>query len=267
MTTQKKTTEVATVASDEQLALLKDNFPAEEGMKRTIFPRLGMFSQDKTEGKGKAMKVISEAGTFFIEKESDEINSDGKKVWTKDEIGTELDVIIVYQRKKLQYFDESTESYISSSVYDADDEIIPLWSNKAEIARGTAAELKARPEYQYEKDGKVKSKLEDTRILYVIYKDELYQMNLRGSSMYSWMSYQRTCTPPAVLTHLSSEAKEKGSIAWNQMTFTVVKKLDQNEVTDVISKVKEIREGVEAEKAFFATQTATTANGLTLNDF
>lgn len=250
----KKETGVATVASEEQLAALKSQFPSEQGFNRTLLPRLAMYSQDKTEGKGKAMKVVSEAGTFYIEHETDEINSEGKKVWAKDEIGTEVDVTIIYQRKQLRYFDESDDSYTSSSVYDTDDEVIPLWKNKAEIDRGTADELKSRKEYQFEKDGKIKSKLEDNRILYVIYKDELYQMNLRGSSMYSWMSYQRKVAPPTVITHLSSEAKEKGAIAWNQMTFEAVRQLDSEEINNVIAKVGEIKEGIDAEKAFFATQ-------------
>lgn len=251
----KKETGVATVASEEQLAQLKSAFPAEQGFTRNLFPRLGMFSQDQTEGKGKAMKVVTEAGTFFLEHETEEIDPETKKkIWQKDEIGTDAEVIIIFQRKQLRFYDESDESYTSSSVYDTDDEVIPLWKNKAEIARGTAEELKARPEYQYEKDGKVKSKLEDNRILYVLYNGELYQMNLRGSSMYSWMSYQRKVAPPTVLTHLSSEAKEKGTIAWNQMTFEAVRQLNNEEAGDVIAKVGEIKEGIAAEKEFFATQ-------------
>lgn len=250
----KKETAVMNVASDEQLAILNSSFPKEEGFKRTLLPRLGMFAQDKTEGKGKAMVVVNEAGTFYTETESEEENEDGKKVWEKKEIGTEIDVIILFQRKQLKYFDSSTETFTSSSVYDEEDEIIPLWCNKAEIAKGTPAELKARVEYQYEKDGKIKSKLEDNRILYVLYEGQLYQMNLRGSSMYSWMTYTRSVNPSTVLTHLSSEAKEKGSIAWNQMTFTKVRGIDGEEAGNVIANVSEIKDAIAQEKAFFATQ-------------
>ena len=243
-----------TVASDEQLAILRQEFPAEQGFKRTQLPRLGMFAQDKFEGVGKAKKVVAEAGMFFIEKETDEENEKGGKVWAKEEIGTEIDVTIIFQRKTLKYYDEKNETFTASSVYDTDDEIIPLWANKAEIDRGTPAELKARPQYQFEKDGKIKSKLGDNRILYVIYEGELHQMNLRGSSMYSWMSYQRSCNPSAVITHLSSTAEAKGSIAWNKMSFDKVRDITGIEATSVIEKVTEIKDAIVQEKAFFATQ-------------
>lgn len=250
-----KSKAIMTVASDEQMAILNQEFPKEEGFKRVQLPRLGMISQDKMEGVGKAKKVVAEAGTFFTEKETEETNEKGGKIWVKDEIGNEVEVNIIYQRKQLKFFDEKSESFTSSSVYDTDDEIIPLWCNKAEIARGTPAELKARSEYQFEKDGKMKSKLEDNRILYVIYNDEVYQMNLRGSSMYSWMTYSRSGNPATCITKLSSEAKEKGQVAWNQMTFEKIRAINSEEAGNVISLVTDIKQGIAQEKEFFATQT------------
>ncbi len=251
-----KSKAIQTVASDEQLAILRNEFPQEAGFQRTLLPRFGMFAQDKTEGKGKAMKVVSEAGMFYLERETEEVDENGKKIWEKEEIGTEVNVHIIFQRKQLKYYDEKTESYTSSAVYDNDDEIIPLFSNKAEVDKSTPAELKSREIYEYEKDGKKRSKLEDNRILYVLYNDELFQLNLRGSSMYAWMSFLRKITSPAAyLIGLSSEAKEKGSIAWNQMNFEIVRDITGEEAGVIIDKVKEIKEAIEAEKEFFAKNT------------
>lgn len=244
------TKEIQTTISSEQKALLTQFFPVENGMQRIVLPRIGFYSQDQTEGKGKAMKVVTEAGTFYTEKES--VNDEGEKIWIKEEIGPSIECKIIFQRKQLKYYDESTETYTSSSIYDNDDETVVLWLNKSEIDRGTPAELKARPEYKYEKDGKTKSKLEENRILYVIYQDDLYQMNLRGSSMYSWLTYARKIVPASsVLTSITSEPKEKGTIAWNQMVFNKVRDLDTEEASDVINKVTEIVSYIKKEKDFY----------------
>jgi hypothetical protein len=136
-------------------------------------------------------------------------------------------------------------------VYDSPDEVIPLWCDKKEVARGTPAELKAK--YMFtNKKGKEVSALEDNRILYVLYKDEAYQMNLRGSSMYSLMSYERTVSAPTVVTEFSSEAMEKGEIAWNKMTFKVVRKLTTEEAEKIAELQKEAIEAIGASKASFA---------------
>ncbi len=250
----KKTTALVSQPSEQALAELKSQFPQEQGFVRSLLPRLGMISQDKTEGKGKAMKVVSEAGTFFIEKQTDEKDENDKNIWEREELGNSIEATIIYQRKQLRYYNEATEQYTSSPVYDEDTDIVPLFCDKKEVARGTPADLKAMATFAFEKDGKVKSKLEDNRILYVLYEGEVYQMNLRGSSMYSYMSYGRTVSPsmPAVLTAMNSESKEKGSIAWNQMTFTKVRDLNGEEVDIVLEKVREIREAIVAEKQYYA---------------
>jgi len=249
----KKTTDIVNIASEESLALLRQNFPQEQGFTRALLPRLGMKSQDVTDGKGKAMKVITEAGTFYTELQSDEEDINGKKIWEKVELGTEIEGIIIYQRKALRCYDESTETYTSSPIFDTAEDVVPLFCNKAEVARGTMAELKARPEFQYVKDGKTRSKLEDNKILYVLYDGQIYQMTLRGSSMYSYLTYVKTQNPSICITKFSSEAKEKGQIAWNQMSFNKVRDLSQEEAEDVIAKQQEIISGINQEKAYFAS--------------
>lgn len=259
-TPKPKTTAVTVAPSEEKLALLKSEFPQEEGFTKTIYPRLGMYSQDVTEEvrnpktNKKEIKLITEAGTFYIERQSEEAGEDGKKEWTKEEIGTEVEATIVFQRKQLRHYNESTEEYTSSPVFDSMEEVVPLFRDKKEIARGTPAELKARPEFEVVKEGKTKSALEDNRILYVLYEGEIYQMNLRGSSMFSFMSYARGATPPAVLTKFSSESMEKGDIAWNKMTFETVRNLSDAEVDIVLENIETIKTLIAEEKQFYAAK-------------
>lgn len=247
--------EIINAPSPEALAALSNAFPTDPGFTRILLPRLTFVSQDKTEGKGKNMKVIMEAGTFLEERETAELDEAGKKKWSKTELGLGIEGIILYQRKQLRYYDEATEEYTSSPIFDNDEEIVPLFTNKKEIARGTPAELKAK--YQYtDKDDKVKSRLEENRILYILKNDELFQLNLRGSSMYSFLGYARKTLVPSVVTAMASEPKEKGSIEWNQMTFTPVRTLNEDEIRIVLMRMDEIRESVNAEKAYFASQNA-----------
>lgn len=262
-TVTKKNTDLALPMNEAMLAEMRNEFPVDASFNRVQFPRLVFKSQDQTEGKGKAMKVVMEAGTFLTETATDEVDENGKKVFAKEELGTEIEGIILFQRKQLSYYDESTESYTSSPVYDSDDEIIPLWCNKAEVCKGTPAELKKKYEY-VDKDGKTKSNLKDNRIVYVLLNGidgELYEMNLHGSSMYSFMTFTRATLAPSVLTAMSSESKEKGTIAWNQMTFTPSRGLTSTEGTQVMAKIKEIKDGILEAKAYFASQKTTAPTG------
>ncbi len=256
----RKTTEVATKADEKVLALLRDSFPVEQGNKDLTLPRLGMVSQDVTEevknpktGK-KEIKILTEAGTFFIERQGEEIDEKtGKKVWERTELGNEVEGLILFRRKQLRFYDSSDESFTSSPVYDLDDEILPLWKNKAEVAKGTPAELKARPEFQgTSAKGKPMSKLEENYILYVLYEGELYQLNLRGTSKFAFQSYVRSIGSPSVgITIMNSEAKENGAIAWNQMTFTTKRPINSKEAKFAAELVKGIKEGIDQRKMQF----------------
>lgn len=251
----KKETGVMTQASKEQLDTLNSAYPVENTFSRTLLPRLGMVSQDVIEGKGKAMKVTSEAGTFFIEKQGDSIDDRGKKIWDREELGNEIEAIILFERKQLRHFDSSTNEYTSSPVYDNEEQVIPLFRNKTEIDHGTPKELRSREEYQgTSAKGKAISKLEENKILYVLYNGEVYQMNLRGSSMYSFMTYKRKSTPNTVVTRMNSESKENGAIAWNQMSFEAVRPINSKEADTVIQHVTEIRQSIADEKNFYAAK-------------
>jgi len=248
--------ELATSANDSVLAALQESYPVEQGGNRIILPRLGMVSQDQVEGKGKKMKVVTEAGTFYTDKPTGEEDPDtGKKIYKKTELGSEIEGVILYQRKQLKMYDSKTEMYTSSPVYDNDDEIVPIFCNKEEVKRGTPKELQANYEYTDENTGKVRSKLEVNRILYVEFNGEIYQMQLRGSSMFSFLNYTRKVLVPSVLTTFSSESKEKGKIVWNQMSFTPKRKLGQKEVEEVLQKIGEIKRAVDLERAQYSKDT------------
>lgn len=254
-TKTKESTAVAVTQNEDKLAALKNQFPSDPGYNRIQLPRIVFKSQDVTEevrvGGKKQIKIITEAGTFLFERETDELDDNGKKKWEQDEIGPTLEGVIIYQRKQLRMYDETTEEFTSSPIFDEDTEILPLFCNKAEVAKGTPAELKAL--YKFTDDnGKEKSKLEENRILYVLVNDDLYQLSLRGSSMYSFLTFARKVLVPSVRLTVSSEPKEKGSIKWNQMTFTVKEQLSNQEIDTVLAKIEEIKSAIQAEKAHFA---------------
>lgn len=251
---KKSSTALANVASDKQLAELQCEFPTEPTFNRIFLPRLGLVTQDKTEGKGKKMKVIAEAGEFFVERQGEEVNEEtGYKLWKREDIGEEFEGIILYQRKQLRMYDEDAQKYTSSPIYDNEDEVLPLFCDKKEVHRGTPKELKEIYKFT-DKKGKVRSSLEDNRIVYVLYKGEMYQMNLRGSGMYSYLSYTRKTTPNTVVTTFNSEEREKGDVEWNCMTFEVKNPISSEQAKDVISRTAEIKEAIVMEKGHFANK-------------
>ena len=258
-----KSKAVAKVASQEELAEVAQQFPGESSTFQSILlPRLELVSQDQTEevrnpktGK-KEIKINTEAGTFQTAKQGEETDeATGKKLWVREEIGTKAEGIILFQRKQLKFYDG--EKYTSSPVYDDDREVLPLFRDGEKVDEGTPAELKAREIYQGKSaKGKDVSKLEDNRVVYVLYNDEVYQLNLRGTSMYAYMKYCRTVTPNTVVTGFDSIAKEQGTTKWNQMTFDIVRKLTSDEVLTVKEKLAEIQQGIVMQKSHFAAQAA-----------
>lgn len=257
MATKTETKALATLPNEQTLALLKNEFPTEPGFERILLPRIVFKSQNVMEGQGKNMVVTTEAGTFLAERATDEVDEFGKKVWSHEEIGTEFDAIIVYNRKQLRYYDETNETFTSSPIFDKDDEVIPLFRDKAEVDKDTATNLKARSEYAgFTMKGKPKSLLEDNSVLYVLYNGELYQMSIRGGSMYAYKNYTRTVRPsvPAVLTNFSSEPMEKGTIKWNQMTFAKVRDLTATEIQPVLQNAGDLKEAIQQEKDFYSNK-------------
>lgn len=249
------TTEIQTTLSPEQRALLGQLTPQEQGFTRILLPRLGMYSQDKFEGKGKSAVLVKEAGMFYTELEQSSTDTEGKvtKEWVKNEIGQTMEGIVLYHRKQLSYYDNATEKYTSSPVYDTAEDVVPLFMDNKEVHRGTTAELKAKYAYTDPDDGKVKSKLEDMRVLYLLKEGQVYQMTIRGSSMWAFSKYAKSCLVSSVLTKFNSESKENGSIAWNQMTFDAVREITPEEASVVIENLQKITSSIAEEKAYFAS--------------
>ena len=255
------TKEISVVLSDEQAAALRAEFPVEESFQRTLLPRLGMYSQDKTEGKGKNLTVVAEAGVFFVEHQTEEVDEEtGKKVWEKTELGTEIEGIILYQRKQLRFYDSGEQLYTSSPIYDTDDEVIPLFKNKVEVAKGTPKQLQSLYPGTTLK-GKPKSKLEDERVVYVLgtFNGEpaVYQLGLRGTSKYEYMNYTKSLgiiPPAAVLTRFNSEPQKQGTTEWNKMTFAQARRITPEESNAVLAHIRDIKAGIAAEKAFFGNR-------------
>lgn len=249
--------EITTVADASLLAQLAEAYPQEEGSKNILLPRIGLVSQDKTEesgsGKNKKITVISAAGDFYINRKTDELNEEGKNIWIKEDIGTEFKGIVFFKRHQLRMYDENTEEYTTSPVFDSLEEEVPLFCNKKEVAKGKPAELKSR--YMYtDKSGKERSALEDNRILYILYKGEAYQIELRGSSMFSLLTYERSVAIPTVVTQFSSEAMEKGDISWNKMTFKAVRKLTDAEAKEISGHQIDTMQMIKQSKGAFSKQ-------------
>lgn len=247
--------------SKEVLDALAIYFPADEGFTNISLPRISFVSQDVVEetgtGRSKQIKVVVPGGTFYQEKqEVDEngkpvLNDEGKPSWIKTEIGDAIDLQVIFQRKQLKYFDQPSKSFVSSNVFDDNEEIVKLYANKAEIASGTPAELKKSYEFEDKRTNKVKSALEDNRVLYVLFEGELHQLNLRGTSMYAWLTYARSVrpSPPAVITHIESEYKESGSINWNQMVFTALRDATAEEAQKAAEDMRELIATIEERKS------------------
>ena len=249
------TTEITTKSA--AVEMLKNSYEVETRPQKIQLPRLTFVSQDKTEGKGKARVVVMEAGTFLTEIRTDELDENGKNIYEKTELGTEIEGIIIYQRKQLSHYDESTGLYTSSPIYDSNDETVPLFAGGQKIDEGPVAELKAREEYQgTTAKGKPASKLAENKVLYVLIKGTVYQLNIKGSSLYSFQAYARTgVVIPAVITTFNSEAKENGAIEWNQMTFEAGKQLPEKKIIEIAQQVAEIRDTIEAEKSQYQQAT------------
>lgn len=242
----KQNTEVMSQPNKELLARLQQNTPQEEGYTRVSLPRLGFFSQDQTEGKGKATVVTNEAGTFYLE------TKDGDK-YVKNEIGKEIELIVVYSRKKLCYFDSATEEYTSSSLYDNDNDEVTLFKGGKIVIKGYPEDLRGMGQYQkVGDDGKLKSKLEVNRVLYVLYNNELHELTIRGSSMYAFSTYAKSLLVTSVKTHITSTPEQKGSIEWNKMQFVSMGTLSDDELMQVLNMQDEIKDGIAQEKAYFA---------------
>ena len=242
--------------SEEQLAVLNQNYPVAEDESRISLPRFGMLSKDIIEesgtGKNKTMKVVQAAGTFYTEKDLGETDEEtGKKVWTKEFIdGEEVDVIIAFHRRQLRKYDSSLEKFISSPVFDNAEQIIPLYLDKQVIKRGTQAQLQSMYPALTQK-GKPTSDLKEETILYVVYNNEMYQMNLSQSSKWSFKDYKKSLNPSTVMTTLGSSEETFGTNTYRKLTFTKARMITGEEFEVVNEGQTLLKETVENDGQLF----------------
>ncbi len=261
---KKTETAVTTEASAEALAELAAMFPQGDTYNRTQLPKLVFKSQTKLDDDD---KVIVKAGTFFIERPTDDVDENGKKVWSQTELGKELDGNIIMYRKRLQMWDQSAEEFTSSPMYDEEHEVLPLFCGGKLVATGTPAELRAMfPEMKEvtdyktgEKKIKTVSKLKDARVLYILVDGELLELTIQGTSMYSFLDYLKKTAIPTVITTFNSEKKEQGATKWNQITFKINRTLSADEASLAVNTLSELLDGIKAEKEFYANKRAATA--------
>lgn len=241
-------TELSTELQGESL------LPKENTFIRKTFPRISFTSQDKTEGKGKSMTVIEEAGTFYTERPTDETNEQGKKIWDHIEIGKSFEGIIFFTRKKLSYYDQAAGKFISSSVYDKDTDEIVLWTDGKQVAKGTKAELQA-PYMYVKEDGKKACKLAENKILYIYYNEEIFEFTIKGTSMFEYSNYYKEWNgePNKNLTLISSVEAKNGATEWNKTTYKRVRQLTQAEWDLTRGLAMDMLDGIAAEKAYFGS--------------
>jgi hypothetical protein len=261
---QVESKEVITEASAEALAALAAMFPQEDVINRRQFPKLTFKSQTVLDEDEET--ILVKAGTFFIERPTDE-EEDGKKVWEKVELGKELDGHIILHRKKLQYWDADNEEFISSPIFDDASEMVSLFKSGDFVTSGTVAELKSLyPEtkkYIDKKSGEEKeyvgSKLKDATVLYVLVAGELLELTIQGTSRKSWLGYLKTTAVPTVITHFTSTPQKVGSTKWNQMEFKASGTPSADQASLGIATLTELLEGIRMEKEYYAKKQAARA--------
>jgi len=247
---------------EKELANLNEAFPVVEANNRLVLPRFGMLSKDIVEetgtGKKKTIKVIEASGTFFTEVGNGE---DVEKTFLE---GEEKDVIIVFHRKQLKYFDKGLEQFISSPVFDTDDQIIPLYLDKRVVAKGTKDELQARYPALTQK-GKKTSDLKEHKVLYVLVDGEFYQMNVSISSGWAFSKYasgfKDGTSPATVVTTLSSSEETFGTNTFRKIVFTNKRPINAEELAQVKESQSLIKDVAEATQAYYLEQSKLALEG------
>jgi hypothetical protein len=243
------------VVKDAELDLaLAQNIPVEPGYQEVQFPRINFLSKDITEKvknkkSGKTeINIICEAGTFILE-----VYNKEAKEFEKSELGKTIDVEFAYERKQLKFYDKDANTYVSSPIYDTDEDVIPLFKQKKVIARGTATQLRNKVEFiEIGADGKKKFKLEEQKVLFVRYEGEVHQLTIRGSSSWNFSKYKKEVNIATVVTTLDSEEAQTGDNNYNKMTFTIARELSTAEKKEILALQTEIKEGIAEKNAYFA---------------
>jgi hypothetical protein len=262
------------IITAEQLAILNESYSVETQNTRQSFPRFGMLAKDIVEetgtGKNKKIKLVQAAGSFYTEKETDEVETDddgkAKKSWKKDFFDTEtVQATIIYRRKQLRFYDAGLEKFISSPIYDNSDQVVPLYLDKRQIAKGTPVELQALYPTKTAK-GKDSSKLKETYILYILIDGVTYQWNLTESSKWAFLDYARTVNPSTVVTEIGSVEETFGTNTFRKATFTSKGLIDTEVFDTVVEGQNTIKQLVESDKRFYLSAPTVTDDAIDAED-
>jgi hypothetical protein len=206
-------------------------------------------------------KVVHKAGTFVTVRRSDEKVGDTYD-YIETPIGAKVTGDIVYSRYQLSFYDSANNAYVSSPIFDdKEKEIVTLFKGKEKIASGTVAELQALPQFQVVKEDKTTTALKLNKVLYVLIDGVLHEMSMGGGNIYAYGTYTRELkkvdqTPTSVHTEFNSEKTEHGGNKYNQMVFTNTAELTIEEATKNVEVLKDLLEGITAEKAYYGTKFA-----------
>lgn len=240
----------------QELAILNEAFPIVESTDRVRYPRMNMLSKDEVEttgtGKNKKIKVIEAAGTFYIDVKGD--NDEFEKNFLE---GDTQDFIIVYHRKQVKYFDKGLNKFISSPIFDTDEQIVPLYLDKRVIARGTKAELQARYPALTQK-GKKTSDLKEYKVLYVLYAGKMYELNMSVTSGWAFSKYASSfkdgASPATVVTTIGSVEETNGSNTYRKMTFVKGRAIDADELELIKENQQAVKESAESSAQYYLTE-------------
>ena len=253
---------IQTTLSQDQIQELKLQQPIENSYQKMHFPELGMLSQDETEesgtGKAKKIEVINAAGEFFI-KTKEEVIEDGKtkNVYSNKYFdGETLEGIIVYHRKMLKMWDAGNKVFITTPIFDDENEIIPLFSSGKKYTKdgmevkGNIKQLQSLFPAVSAK-GTPTSKLKQITILYVLMDDKMYQMELSASSTWLFSDYKRNNVVPAVVTSIGSLEDTQGVVVYRKCTFKSIGSISTEQFETVKQMVIDIKDFINAEKEYF----------------
>lgn len=244
------------VTGGSALDALRQAYPqdAADNYEKTFIPQIRFRAKTVLDDDD---KVVYKAGTFLKVTRSEEKNSEGKYDYTDTNLGQKITGDIVYARYRLSMYDAGADTYVSTPIFDdKENEVIKLFSAGQEIASGTMKELQAM--YKYEEDGKTKDRLKLQKVLYVMLDGELHEMAIGGGNIYSYGGYVRELSkqslqPTLVHTEFNSEKTEYGGNKYNQMTFKNVGELTEEEAAANVDVVRDLIEGIKAEKAYYGT--------------
>lgn len=256
----------------EQEELLSGGYPEEEERSQNIYlPRLQMLAKDKTEEKivnrKKEITVLEVAGTFYTETEDGEVEVEDekgkivkKKNYVKNYFSDQesIDLVVFFQRYQLKYYDNDTESWITSTVYDFKDEEVTLWHGKKKLETGKPADLQDK----YPRTDKGQPKLEAAKILYVLFNGEAFQISLSTSSKIEFLKYRASLSDnlPKFVTNISSEERVKGDNVYRVMKFAENGRTNAEQAELIIPAFQEVCAIVAAKKEKLESQVAKEAS-------